>query len=150
MENNTFVQEQQEIFIKLRAPVSSGLAIISEYINSFDKTDFFSFADKSKKADIYKKEYHAVVFKLSPHVSEISELISVLSTLFINAERSVDPSASLLEEIFNSYLAFESELLCFYSKTEKLLKASEPSVSEMTLIARRLEVTAKALLEKIS
>lgn len=148
--NSDIKEKRIKLFEEIKIPLADILALTLKYLEIFDKKDFFLFADKDKRAAIYKKEYRTFILQLSDPVKAISALMAGLSELFIEAERRVDSSAPILEDVFLSYLSFERTLTEFSSNTETILKNDAPSVSELSTEAKKLNSSITSLIQKIS
>lgn len=123
------------------------IALIDEYLNKFERKEFFVFADDKKRDSVYRSEYYAFISKI-PEISEdIGILTSKLSLLLVEADNEMDIALIVLIGKKNeACLALSKELSEFVSESKDIISKEGISPSTIVIRTRKLKIEIESIL----
>ena len=150
MEKCDIYERQKLSSLALSVHIQELCSLIDEYLNKFDRKDFFVFSDFEEQNKIFRKEYYAFVSKLPKVMNDADTSAAELSLLLSLADD--EGKINMIELIASkteAYMKFLSEL-DEYSRESKTIISSE-SISPSRLIsgARKLKASAETLTDAI-
>jgi hypothetical protein len=150
MEKCDIYERQKLSSLALSVHIQELCSLIDEYLNKFDRKDFFVFSDSEEQNKIFRKEYYAFVSKLPKVMNDADTSAAELSLLLSLADD--EGKINMIELIASkteAYMKFLSDL-DEYSRESKTIISSE-SISPSRLIsgARKLKASAETLIDAI-
>ncbi len=150
MEKCDIYERQKLSSLTLSVHIQELCSLIDEYLNKFDRKDFFVFSESEEQNKIFRKEYYAFVSKLPKVMNDADTSAAELSLLLSLADD--EGKINMIELIASkteAYMKFLSAL-DEYSRESKTIISSE-SISPSRLIsgARKLKTSAEKLIESI-
>lgn len=143
---------EKEIFVALKAELTSLCRATEKYINGFDTETviFFSIDEKEKKRLL--TEYDSFTVRVRHAIDKCDDLISSLSRLVIFADQNRNSQkTALLSCVLDSYLSLYNEVSLFVRKCEDEFRKSVSLFrpSNILLNSRRLLTAIKTILSEI-
>ena len=150
MEKCDIYERQKLSSLTLSVHIQELCSLIDEYLNKFDRKDFFVFSESEEQNKIFRKEYYAFVSKLPKVMNDADTSAAELSLLLSLADD--EGKINMIELIASkteAYMEFLSAL-DEYSRESKTIISSE-SISPSRLIsgARKLKASAETLIDAI-
>ena len=150
MEKCDIYERQKLSSLTLSVHIQELCSLIDEYLNKFDRKDFFVFSESEEQNKIFRKEYYAFVSKLPKVMNDADTSAAELSLLLSLADD--EGKINMIELIASkteAYMKFLSAL-DEYSRESKTIISSE-SISPSRLIsgARKLKASAETLIDAI-
>ena len=151
MEKCDIYERQKLSSLTLSVHIQELCSLIDEYLNKFDRKDFFVFSESEEQNKIFRKDYYSFVSKLPKVMVEADGSAAELSLLLSLADD--EGKINMIELIASkteAYMKFLSDL-DEYSRESKAIVSSE-SISPSRLIsgARKLKASAETLIEIIT
>ena len=148
---NDLNEKSKKISHKLNSNINQIIYETKKYLDTFKKEDFFNFSNSTTKKEYYNSQYFLFVANLNVCIHELNENISAISSLMIDADRSMEHDLSLyLKTVFDYNTAFEKELYEYTLITEKELKKEQPSISILFDSAKAFLAVALAFKKSLS
>lgn len=150
MEKCDIYEKQKLSSLALSVHIQELCSLIDEYLNKFDRKDFFVFSESEEQNKIFRKDYYSFVSKLPKVMNDADTSAAELSLLLslADAEGKIN-LIDLIGSKTEAYMKFLSAL-DEYSRESKAIISSE-SISPSRLIsgARKLKASAEKLIESI-
>ena len=151
MENCNIYESQRLTSLALSVHLKELCALTDEYLNKFDRKDFFVLSDSEEQNKLFRKEYYSFVSRLPKVMTEADGSAAELSRLLSLADAEGNISLiALIGKKTEAYMQFLAAL-DEYSRESKAIVSSE-SISPSRLIsgARKLKASAETLIEIIT
>ena len=119
------------------------------YINTFEKKDFFVFSDSDSRGKRYKNEYYKFAVSVADDLLLLDRTAGEISSLVIRADMEMnDEELLILQGVFDQYLSFKNSSSSYFASTEKMLISQSVSVSVLLDGAMKFKFSISALIEK--
>ncbi len=146
METLSIKQQKQLLVSKLDAELEALLFELNNYINCFERTDFFTLSLSKERIKFYKSKYELLRVNIAAPTESAAKAMGKISTLLIEADRNMlDQTAIELKKIFGEYLSFENTLSMFFKASNSAFKESQLSVSQLSDSAKKLSFSINSL-----
>ncbi len=144
-------EERKKLFDSLAKSFELIREKTDEYLNSFDKKDFFAFSDNDTRTKRYQRHFHAFTISVADHLLVADRLAGELSSLVLRADREMNvDELILLQAIFEEYIVFKKSSSEYFSSVEKMLSSSSVSVSTLMDKATKFKFSATAMINKLN
>ena len=151
MEKSHIDQAQSNISLEISVHLQELSSIVVEYLNKFDRKDFYVFSDAENRNSIYKREYREFISKLPHIVSAISSAMSRLSVLLERADKELElDMIILLGEKIESCITFENEVASYTEECNKHIAGDHISPSALVSNTRKLKSNIEMLISKLN
>ena len=143
-------QERKQLFKDIRSSLGELFEKTNNYIDTFDKKDFFVFSNSNSLNKIYQKNYYSFSISVADSLLLIDRLMGSVSSLLIRADKEMNvDELVILQDIFNEYLKFKENSSTYFSQSEKAFSSDSISLSELLEKANKFRFSITALIEKI-
>lgn len=150
--NESYINQAQanislEIFVHLQELDT----LVDEYLNKFDRKEFFLFSDDQKRDRIYKREFYELMSNIHDIMVSVDSAVSRPSVLLERADNEIElDMIVLLGEKIEACFAFERDTVAYIEECKK--QVSGDHISPLTLVsgARRFKGNIEALMTKIN
>ena len=142
-------QERKQLFKDIRSSLGELFEKTNNYIDTFDKKDFFVFSNSNSLNKIYQKNYYSFSISVADSLLLIDRLMGSVSSLLIRADKEMNvDELVILQDIFNEYLKFKENSSTYFSQSEKAFSSDSISLSELLEKANKFRFSITALIEK--
>ncbi len=151
MKESYINQAQSNISLEIFVHLQELDSIVDEYLNKFDRKEFFVFSDDQKRDNLYKREYYEFISKLPDIMASVSSAVSRLSVLLERADNELElDMIVLLGEKIERCFEFERELGKYIDECKKQVTGDHISPSTLVSSTRKLKGNIEALMVKIN
>ena len=141
-------EKRKSLYKDISCSLEELLSKTDNYINTFDKTDFFAFSNGSQKNKIYQKNYYSFSISIADTLVVLDRLMGDISSLLICADKEMNvDELVVLQNLFGEYLKFKEASSMYFSKTEKSFLSDSISLSELLDGAKKFRFNIIFLVE---
>ena len=151
MENCDIYEQQKLTALSLSVHIQQFCALIDEYLNKFNREDFFVFSNSDEQNKLFRKEYYAFISKLPNVMSAADESAAELSRLLSFADDAgrID-MITLIGAKTEAYMSFLAALDEYSRESKAIISSENISPSRLISGARKLKASAETLIEIIT
>jgi hypothetical protein len=150
MEKYDIYERQKLSSLALSVHIQELCSLIDEYLNKFDRKDFFVFSESEEQNKIFRKEYYAFVSKLPKVMNDADTSAAELSLLLSLADD--EGKINMIELIASkteAYMKFLSDLDEYSRESKTIISSENISPSRLISGARKLKASAETLIDAI-
>ena len=133
----------------IASSVNSAILHTDNYINSFTRTDFYTFSEIESKLKQHKKDYSDFLAFIAEPLKVLETKIAEASSLLIEADRTMNiEMIEFLQALFEEYLSFEKTLSEYNVKVKVIFENTNFSISALIEQAKKIKFSLLSLLSK--
>ena len=151
MENCDIYEQQKLTALSLSVHIQQFCALVDEYLNKFNREDFFVFSNSDEQNKLFRKEYYAFISKLPNVMSGADGSAAELSRLLSFADDAgrID-MITLIGAKTEAYMSFLAALDEYSRESKAIISSENISPSRLISGARKLKTSAETLIEIIA
>lgn len=151
MRRSEIYEAQSIISTEISVHLYQIIALTDEYLNKFDRKDFFAFSGNEERDSIYKREYYSFVSALPQIIADLNASASRLSELLTCADAAYELELiGIIGTKTERILVYENQFALCVEESKKHISGENVSPSGLVSSMGRLKNITRELLEKIN
>ena len=141
-------QERKQLYKEICCSLEELLAKTDNYINTFNKKDFFVFSNSNERNTVYQRNYYSFSISAADPLLLLDRLMGSVSSLLIRADKEMNvEELVILQHLFGEYLKFKETSSKYFSKAEKAFSSDSISLSYLLDGANKFKFSISTLIE---
>ena len=151
MKESPIYNDQLILSTELSVYIQELICIVNDYLNKFEREDFFLFGDDKKRDRTYRKEYNDFISGFPAITMSIDKAISTLALLLVDADKEMELDLIvLLSKKSEACIALQKEISTYVCEGKAIIAKDGISPSALVSRTRKLRADIEAVLLTIN
>ena len=140
------LSKKQALCSELRVSLDCFISKLDEFLNSFERKDFFALSLTEEQIDFYKDKFALFRSQSAAPLEKVTETMGQTSSLLVEADANMLEDVTLsLSIMLERYAIFENTLSSFFNMGASAFKESCISLSMLSDGGKKLRLSAEEL-----